>query len=225
VPGPPPGDLAPPPAPPGKDKDADGKDKPAAAASGAGAGAGEKTFVGFCLCKLVKVQATGLPSFSGFCHCTSTIAHTTRTATLCTAQHSANRVSPPLPCPPPVRVSVCSKHGGTDRGLVAGWPTGKVVVLDGKEHVSTYKSSDRLTRSFCKACGTGLISESPAHTGLSPAVFSDGDTWRVPKELAPTVHIHYGSSCLLGAIKDGSTLPLFKDTPKPMGGSGDIIKE
>jgi len=197
VPGPPPGDLTAPPAPPGGGASKDDKagDKPAAAAGkpagdGKDAAADAKTYVGFCLCKLVKVQATGLPTFSGFCHCT-----------------------------------ICSKHGGTDRGLVAGWEKGKVVVLEGKEHVTSYKSSDRLTRSFCKACGTGLIGEGPNHSGLSPAVFSEGDSWRLPKELAPQVHIHYGSSCLLGAIKDGSGLPLFKDAPKQIGGSGDMIKE
>jgi len=150
----------------------------------------DKKYVGTCLCKKVKVTVTGLPNFSGFCHCT-----------------------------------ICAKHGGTDRGMFAGWAKDKVVVTDGKDNIGTYKTSERLTRNFCKTCGAGIINEAATFTGVSPALFSDGDKYRIPKELAPSSHIHYGSSCLLGTIKDGSQLPLFKDVPKLMGGSGDIIKE
>jgi len=150
----------------------------------------EKTYIGTCLCKKVKITVTGPPMFSGFCHCT-----------------------------------ICAKHGGTDRGLVAGWPKDKVVVSEGKDNFGSFKTTERLNRNFCKTCGTGVMNEGGSFTGVSPAIFSDGDKFRIPKELAPTTHIHYGSSCLLGTIKDGSHLPLFKDTPKQLGGSGDMIKE
>jgi len=120
--------------------------------------------------------------------------------------------------------TICARHGGTDRALMAGWAKDKVKI-DGGDNAGSFKSSEKVSRNFCKTCGAGVFCENENFYSISPAIFGGDDQFRVPKELAPQSHIYYGSSCLLGTIKDGSGLPLFKDLPKQAGGSGDLIKE
>ncbi len=92
-------------------------------------------------------------------------------------------------------------------------------------------------RFFCKVCGSAAFSDPGMFYGLSPALFGEAEgytsqsppsttppnlippfgcgSFRVPMELKPQAHLHYGSSCLFGTgVTDGTALPLFKDTPK-----------
>ncbi len=101
--------------PPTKGAASDAKDTKSAPTTDSAAGAGTaaaadvKQFIGYCLCKKVKVTCDGLPTFSGFCHCT-----------------------------------ICSKHGGTDRGLIAGWPKAKVTI-EGKAVCESLSRTHSLT--------------------------------------------------------------------------------
>ncbi len=80
------------------------------------------------------------------------------------------------------------------------------------------------TRYFCGNCGTGVYTDSGGFFGCSPALFGAEDGFRLPAPLLPQVHLYYGSSCLLGVVKDGGQLALYNDVPKTFGGSGETIQ-
>ncbi len=122
----------------------------------------------------------------------------------------------------------CAKFGGTDRGLVVGYARDKLTITDGTAANLTSHKLTRVTRYFCTTCGTGLYNDAGTFIATSPALFGTADangSYRVDKQLLPTMHVHYGSSCLYGVVRDGSGLPLFKDFPKQIGGSGEVIRE
>jgi len=121
--------------------------------------------------------------------------------------------------------SLCSKYGNTDRSLICGFPKDKFTISDGKDSLTSYQSSEKATRYFCSNCGTGVYTDSGGFFGCSPSLFGVDDAYRLPPNLLPQVHIYYGSSCLLGVVKDGGQLALYNDVPKTFGGSGETIQE
>ncbi len=70
-----------------------------------------------------------------------------------------------------------------------------------------------------------MYNDAGTFMGTSPTLFGLDDTYRIDPELLPSMHVHYGASCLYGVIRNGTHLPLFKDFPKPIGGSGEVIRE
>jgi len=91
-----------------------------------------------------------------------------------------------------------------------------VRVTNGKDLLGLFKRTDASHRRFCTSCGTPVLVEHPAIGMIDvPAGLIDGLAF------APGQHVHYGEKVL--AVKDG--LPKFKDFPKELGGSGDVVPE
>jgi hypothetical protein len=61
--------------------------------------------------------------------------------------------------------------------------------------VGAFKSTERATRHFCKVCGCGVFTDAGAMSIVSPALFSEGDTFRVPKELGNSLITHSPFAC------------------------------
>ena len=96
------------------------------------------------------------------------------------------------------------------------WKTDAVVVTKGASSVGVYNKTSQSFRKFCTACGGHLLTDHP------PFNLIDVYSAVIPSfPFAPGLHVHYGEKVL--SLKDG--LPKFKDMPKEMGGSGDLIAE
>jgi hypothetical protein len=48
--------------------------------------------------------------------------------------------------------------------------------------------------------------------------------FRVPKELAPSLHVFYPNSCLYGLVPAGTGLPLMKTMPDHQG-KGEFVQD
>jgi hypothetical protein len=96
------------------------------------------------------------------------------------------------------------------------WAPDAVTVTRGAELIGVFNKSSNSFRKFCTRCGGHL--------------FTDHPEWKLVDVYAatiptfkhePKVHVHYQTTVL--PIKDG--LPKFKDLPKEMGGSGELLAE
>jgi hypothetical protein len=171
----------------------------------------EKTYVGTCLCKKTKIQVSAT-TFAAAC-----------VLELTSNRHTKQVVGKPLFsgfC----HCTQCAKFGNSDRSLTMGYARDKLTVLDGQALLTSHKLT-RVTRFFCSVCGTGMYQDAGTFLAASPTVFGANDEYRLAQDMVPQMHIHYGSSCLYGVVKDGTRLPLFKDFPKQIGGSGEVIRE
>lgn len=96
------------------------------------------------------------------------------------------------------------------------WAPDAVTVTQGAEHVGTYNKTPASYRKWCKLCGGHLYTEHPG-LGLTDVYAAILPTLA----FAPGVHVNYQETVL--RIHDG--LPKFKDMPKEMGGSGDVLPD
>lgn len=96
------------------------------------------------------------------------------------------------------------------------WKPESVKVTNGLENMGTYNLTPNSFRKWCKNCGGHLLTEHPGMnlTDIYAAIIPDF-------QFNPTLHVYYQEAVL--KIKDG--LPKFKDLPKEIGGSGDILSE
>ncbi|AYH46524.1 aldehyde-activating protein [Dickeya fangzhongdai] len=78
---------------------------------------------------------------------------------------------------------MCQKWGG---GPLMAIESQHDVVIEGKEHIGFYRSSDWAERAFCRTCGTHLFYRlfEPEIYSLSAGLFSDG-----PKRLVSQIYI------------------------------------
>lgn len=96
------------------------------------------------------------------------------------------------------------------------WKPERVKVTRGAEMIATYHKTEQSYRKYCRNCGGHLMTDHPpwnlvdVYAGVIPTL---------PFE--PAVHVHYAEKVM--AMRDG--LPKFKDTPKEMGGSGEMLPE
>jgi len=96
------------------------------------------------------------------------------------------------------------------------WPPDMVRVLKGQDQIGAYNKPQLSYRKFCKSCGGHLFTVHP-HWNLVDVYAAVIPTF----ELAPKVHVNYEDTVM--RMKDG--LPKFKDVPKEMGGSGELLAE
>ena len=96
------------------------------------------------------------------------------------------------------------------------WKPARVKVTRGEADIGTFHKTEQSHRKFCKICGGHLMTAHPAwdlidvYAGVIPAF-----------PFKPGVHVHYGETVM--PLRDG--LPKFKDIPKEMGGSGELLPE
>lgn len=99
--------------------------------------------------------------------------------------------------------SQCRKATGAAFGTLAICKKSDFTYTDGKDHISSYKVSDKVTRDFCDNCGSPLpVLEHEAFGVLLmgiPAGLLDDD----PK-VKPTKHIFVGSKAPWWDITDDS---------------------
>lgn len=94
------------------------------------------------------------------------------------------------------------------------WKPEQVKVRRGAENISTYNKTEKSYRKWCSRCGGHLMTEHPGF-GLIDVFAAIVPTVR----FQPGVHVNVGESVL--PLPDG--LPHFKDFPKEMGGSGELV--
>jgi hypothetical protein len=94
------------------------------------------------------------------------------------------------------------------------WKPENVRVTRGADNIGVFRRTDRSHRQFCRTCGGHLMTAHP-HWNLVDvyaAVIPD-------LRFEPKVHVHYGEKVV--SLRDG--LPKFRDLPKEMGGSGELL--
>jgi hypothetical protein len=96
------------------------------------------------------------------------------------------------------------------------WKPDTLKVTAGAEHVATFNRTERCGRKWCRQCGGHLFSDHPG-MGLVDVYAAVLPTLA----FVPAFHIHYGETQL--RMRDG--LPKFKDMPKEVGGTGELMPE
>jgi hypothetical protein len=96
------------------------------------------------------------------------------------------------------------------------WPSPNVKVVKGADSLGLYKRTENSLRQFCKRCGAAVL---VGHPGMGMTDVPAGSVAGL--KYTPTVHVHYGEKVM--AARDG--LPKFKDFPKELGGSGEMLPE
>ena len=92
----------------------------------------------------------------------------------------------------------------------------ELTVTKGQEFIKKYNSSEGHDRCWCSKCGGHIFSDHPAFDLIDVyASVLDGIEFKLG------AHENYAQSIL--PIKDG--LPKFKDFPKELGGSGELMDE
>jgi hypothetical protein len=88
-------------------------------------------------------------------------------------------------------------------------------VTRGAEHIGEFRKTERSHRQWCKLCGGHVMNR---HQDSVIDVYAA----TIPSfPFKPGFHIHYQETVL--RMKDG--LPKFKDLPKELGGSGELLPE
>jgi hypothetical protein len=96
------------------------------------------------------------------------------------------------------------------------WKPEALRVTQGAENIDTYNKTPRSFRKWCNRCGGHIFTEHPGWSLIDVyAAVIPGLRFQ------PGVHVNYQETVL--PIKDG--LPKFRDIPKEMGGSGEIVPE
>jgi hypothetical protein len=96
------------------------------------------------------------------------------------------------------------------------WKPDALKITAGAEHVSTFNRTERSYRKWCKQCGGHLFTD---HPGMGLVDVYAAVLPKLP--FVPAFHIHYSETKL--RMRDG--LPKFKDMPKEVGGTGDLLPE
>ena len=96
------------------------------------------------------------------------------------------------------------------------WAPDALKVTKGADNIGTYNKTPISYRKWCKTCGGHLFTDHPTmglvdvYAAMLPGL-----------SFVPGVHVHYGETVL--RVQDG--LPKFRDMPKEMGGSGELLPE
>lgn len=94
------------------------------------------------------------------------------------------------------------------------WKESSVKIITGSELIKTHNKTPGSTRSWCENCGGHIMNVHPS-MGLIDLYHAITPTL----SFEPKMHVNASESVI--AIKDD--LPRFKDLPKEMGGSGDLL--
>lgn len=110
----------------------------------------------------------------------------------------------------------CRSWSGGPVNAFTLWPTDKVKVVKGAEHLATYHKTELSHRQFCRRCGGHLMTVHP------PLQMIDVFAATLPDlAFVPGVHVNYAETVL--PMRDG--LPKLRDFPKEFGGSGEVVPE
>lgn len=96
------------------------------------------------------------------------------------------------------------------------WQPDAVKVTKGVDNIGTYSKTPNSFRKWCKTCGGHIFTDHPpmglvdVYAAVIPAL-----------KFQPALHVFYGESVL--PIKDG--VAKWKDVPKEMGGSGELLPD
>ena len=96
------------------------------------------------------------------------------------------------------------------------WKPDSVRVTKGADNIGVYHKTPRSYRKYCKTCGGHLFNEHP-HWSLIDVYAAIIRTF----PFKANVHVNYQETVL--PMHDG--LPKFKDVPKEMGGTGEMLAD
>ena len=104
--------------------------------------------------------------------------------------------------------SKCRKANGSAFAVNAVVKTAEFQITAGKEFVSEFESTPGVFRSFCKQCGSPLVSRRTAQPELLRLRIGTLDT---PVDVKPSAHIFVGSKAEWDHIHDD--IPQYEERP------------
>jgi hypothetical protein len=96
------------------------------------------------------------------------------------------------------------------------WKPDAVKITKGRDQIGMFAKTPKSERQFCRTCGGHIMVNHPPF-GLVDVFYATIPTL----DFKPAVHVNYQETVV--PMKDG--LPKFKDFPKELGGSGELIAE
>ena len=110
----------------------------------------------------------------------------------------------------------CRSWSGAPVNGFTLWPADSVSVTRGEDRLGAYNKTGFSNRRFCADCGGAIFVQHPTLGAV------DIPAGKLPTlEFAPGAHLNYAST--RHPMRDG--LPKFRDFPKEIGGSGEIMAE
>lgn len=110
----------------------------------------------------------------------------------------------------------CRTHTGAPLVAYTIWRKEDVVVSKGADLLSGFNKVGTSNRKFCTRCGGAIFIDQPL-LGVVDVPASLLPTL----SFEPTAHLNYGERMM--SVRDG--LPKFKDMPREIGGSGELVAE
>ena len=125
---------------------------------------------------------------------------------LCNAIHYEieGELGPTMMC----HCSKCRKANGSAYAINAAVKTDQFRFIKGQELVSEFESSPGVFRSFCKQCGSPLLSRRPSQPDIVRLRIGTLDT---PVDVKPLAHIFVGSKASWDEIHDD--IPQYDERP------------
>ncbi len=104
--------------------------------------------------------------------------------------------------------SKCRKANGSAYAINAAVKTDQFHFVKGQELVSEFESTPGVFRSFCKQCGSPLLSRRPSQPDIVRLRIGTLDT---PVDVKPLAHIFVGSKASWDEIQDD--IPQYDERP------------
>jgi len=104
--------------------------------------------------------------------------------------------------------SKCRKANGSAFAVNAAVKADEFKITSGQEFVTEFESTPGVFRSFCKKCGSPLVSRRPSQPDVLRLRIGTLDT---PVKLKPVAHIFVGSKAVWDEIHDD--IPQFDERP------------
>lgn len=110
----------------------------------------------------------------------------------------------------------CRAYSGAPVNGFTLWKAAAMNVTKGADALGSFRASEFSVRRYCTKCGGHVLVEHPSlglvdfPAGLLPTV-----------AFKPALHLNYEETVL--PMKDG--LPKFRDFPREVGGSGELMQE
>ncbi|WP_320151034.1 GFA family protein [uncultured Tolumonas sp.] len=104
--------------------------------------------------------------------------------------------------------SKCRKANGSAFAVNAAVKADEFKIISGQEFVTEFESTPGVFRSFCKKCGSPLVSRRPSQPDVLRLRIGTLDT---PVKVKPVAHIFVGSKAVWDEIHDD--IPQFNERP------------
>ncbi len=104
--------------------------------------------------------------------------------------------------------SKCRKANGSAYAINAMVNTSEFVIVKGQDAISEYESTPGVFRSFCKHCGSPLVSRRPSQPDIVRLRIGTLDT---PVDVKAMAHIYVGSKASWDEIHDD--IPQYEERP------------